>query len=986
MNKTLLGAVVVLALHLQAAPVAGQGFTPEEAIKRMKLPEGFHAELIAAETTVRQPLSMTFDERGRLWVIQYLQYPNPAGLRPVKVDKYLRTVYDRVPEPPPKGPKGADRITILEDTNGDGHFDKSKDFVTGLNLSTGLAVGHGGVYIVQPPYLLFYPDKDGDDVPDGDPEVLLKGFGMEDSHAFANSLQWGPDGWLYGAQGSTVTASINGIEFQQGIWRFHPLTKKFELFSEGGGNTWGLDFDRHGNVIAGTNWGGKAMLHQVQGGYYVKGFGKHGPLHNPNTFGYFDHVPYTGFKGGHVTCGGIVYDGGAFPDEYNGKYIASNLLSNAIYWHVMEPDGSTFKAHFGGDFLVANDTWFRVVDGLVGPDGALYLADWYDKRANHVDPVDNWDKTNGRVYRISYHKGNDPAPPMKAFNLAKLSSAELVKLLEQRNAWMRREARRLLAERRDPQVLLALRKLIETSKDDLALEALWALYVSGGFDDKVGSFTLSHPNEWVRAWTVRLLGDEKKVSPALLEQMVKLAASDPSPHVRSQLACTAKRLPGPECLAIVARLLQRKEDVHDPFIPMLIWWAIEDKALSDRQAVIGLLQKPATWEQPMVRKYLAERIARRYMAEGNDDGLADCSKLLTLAPGAAESDLLIAGMEKALEGRRLDKVPPVLEKQLNELWEKQQGNINIIRFALRLGSLQAYDRALAIVADAKQQDATRASLIEVLGQAGKSECVPVLVSLLRDDKSAAVRQAALAALQAYPDPKIADTVLELYPKLPGNLKSQAQTLLCSRPAAAQAFLVAVDQKKIDPKEVPIEQLRQIMLLGKPELNKLIEKNWGKIGQTPPGEVQARIRSVVHILRTGKGNPLQGKELFKANCAICHVLFNEGNKIGPELTGADRKNTQLMVAHVVDPSALIRPEFVAHSLVTTDGRVLTGLIVESNATAVTLVTAKNERIVVSRDKIDDLFPVPTSLMPEKILDPLGDQKIRDLFAYLQGDGG
>jgi hypothetical protein len=187
------------------------------------------------------------------------------------------------------------------------------------------------VFVAQPPYLLFYPDRNHDDVPDGDPEVLLTGFGMEDAHAFPNSLQWGPDGWLYGAQGSTVTANIRGIEFQQGIWRYHPLTKEFELFAEGGGNTWGVDFDEHGNIIAGTNFGDVIGLHQVQGGYYVKGFSKHGPLHNPYTFGYFEHMPYKGFKGGHVTCGGIVYQGGSFPEQFRARLHRREPWQNAVY-------------------------------------------------------------------------------------------------------------------------------------------------------------------------------------------------------------------------------------------------------------------------------------------------------------------------------------------------------------------------------------------------------------------------------------------------------------------------------------------------------------------------------------------------------------------------------------------------------------------------------------------------------------------------------
>jgi len=197
-----------------AGAVRGQGFSAEEAVKRMTVPEGFEVKLVASEPEIRQPVAMEFDDRGRMWVIQYIQYPNPAGLKPVKVDRWSRTVYDRVPKPPPYGPKGADRITILEDTDGDGRADTFKDFVSGLNLATGITFGHGGIYVLQVPYLLFYPDRDRDDVPDGDPEVLLTGFGMQDASSVANSLIWGPDGWLYGAQGTTVSANVRGIEFE----------------------------------------------------------------------------------------------------------------------------------------------------------------------------------------------------------------------------------------------------------------------------------------------------------------------------------------------------------------------------------------------------------------------------------------------------------------------------------------------------------------------------------------------------------------------------------------------------------------------------------------------------------------------------------------------------------------------------------------------------------------------------------------------------
>ena len=305
---------VFVAFLGATAPSFAQGYSPDIAARKMTPADGFEVTLVASEPTVRQPVCIEFDDRGRLWVVQYLQYPNPAGLKRVNVDRYSRTVYDRIPEPPPKGPKGADRITMLDLRAGSVSDGRSKDVIKDLNLCSGIAFGHGGVFVLQVPYLLFYRMKD--DAPDGDPQVLLKGFGMQDAHAVANSLTWGPDGWLYGCQGSTVTSEIDGVAFEQGVWRYHPITHKFELFADGGGNSWGLDFDPHGNLFYSTNHGGYVCLHGVQGGYYWKQFDKHGAFRNPFTFGHFDHVAHKNFKGGHVTVGG-----------------------HAVYWHDVEPTG-----------------------------------------------------------------------------------------------------------------------------------------------------------------------------------------------------------------------------------------------------------------------------------------------------------------------------------------------------------------------------------------------------------------------------------------------------------------------------------------------------------------------------------------------------------------------------------------------------------------------------------------------------------------------
>ncbi|HEX7902169.1 MAG TPA: PVC-type heme-binding CxxCH protein [Planctomycetota bacterium] len=925
-------ALLVLALSLQDLSAA-------DAIARMKPYDGFEVTVAASEPEIRQPVTITFDDRGRLWVLQYLQYPSPAGLQAVKVDRYLRTVYDKLPEPPPKGPRGADRVTILEDVDGDGRFEKAKDFVDGLNLASGMCLGRGGIYVAQPPYLLFYPDKNRDDVPDGDPEVLLTGFGMEDAHAFANSLQWGPDGWLYGAHGSTVTAKIRGIEFQQGIWRYHPVTKAFELFAEGGGNTWGVDFDRHGNLLAGTNFGNFAMLHQVQGAYYLKGFTKHGPLHNPHTYGYFDHVPQKDFKGGHVTCGGTSYQGGAFPAEFDDLYLACNPLSNDLYGYRVERNGSTFKSTQVLTLVQGNDPWFRPIDTLIGPDGALYVADWYDKRLNHVDPRENWDRRNGRVYRVA-PKGLKPAP---SFDLSKHNPAQLSGLLSHRNVWFRREARRLLVERGTK----------ELPSDVPPLERVWIL--------PADEANLNHPDEAVRAWTVRLLGDVVD-KPDRLVCLQELARTEPSPLVRAQLACTAKRLPAGPGLAIVRELLKRG-DQDDPFIPLLTWWAIEDKVEKNPDEVLALADG--------IAPFFAERIARRFMAV--DDHVA-CAQLLK---ARSDKDPILRGFDLALQGRRLPQVPQTFGIPFMVLMKRRAGDPLMLRTAYRMGDAGAEAELLRIAADPAAKPEDRVAFIEILGQTSGPALQPALLEIIASKQPDKVRLAAVAACEPAP-------LVEKLPTLDGALRARALNVVLSRPASALALLKAVDASRVPKELIKADQLQGAAGYEVEELTALIRKHYGAVGRATEGAKQARIHNSRNALGRLAPDVARGKALFTKLCANCHTLFGEGGKVAPDLTGADRKNIDFMLTNVIDPSALIRPEFQAFKIRTSDGQILTGLAVEQTASAVTLVDAQVNKIQIPRDRIDAMLPSELSLMPEGLLDPLDDQETADLFGYLRSD--
>lgn len=961
--------------------------SPAESAKRFKVADGLAIGLVVAEPEVAQPVSISFDDRGRMWVLQYRQYPIPNGLKAIAVDNFLRTRYDKVPDPPPNGPKGQDRISIYEDTDGDGRSDVVKHFLSDLNLASGMELGYGGVFVVQPPYLLFYADRDQNDVPDGPPEVLLKGFGMEDAHAFANSLTWGPDGWLYGAQGSTATADIRGIGFQQGVWRYHPRTKEFELFAEGGGNSWGVEFDRFGNLFAAGNTV-EPLVHHVQGAYYVKGFGKHGPLHNPHAYGYFQPVLHHGYVGDSLTGGAILYQGGAFPARFNNACIAPNTRHSASRWSTVETRGSTFATRAAGDFITTDDIWFRPVESTVGPDGALYVADWYDYNISHSSPKNRseWyqpSRLDGRVWRVA--PPNVAPARAGACDLSGKPSAELIPLLDHPNDWYARHARRLLAERRDVSVVPALTKLALESQDQrLALQGLWSIYVSGGFNDELAANTLTSRHEYVRAWSVRLLGDARRVSPPIEERLVRLAREDQSVIVRSQLACTAKRLPATDAMAIVAELLRHDEDLEDVHVPLLLWWAIEDKSISDTPAVLRLVESPADWGRPLVQRWIVERLARRFVAEGTDASFAACEKLLRLARNDKDVDLLVTGMVQALAGRKLERTPRPLESILAEWLAKEAPRPLILELGLRMGVAVASDLANDLVSNSAAPADARMALIKALGETQAPAALDPLLELLRKQESEPVQTAVLGALGYFNADRIADVALGNYARFTAGSQSRAIALLCSRRPWAVRLLEMIDGKVIATTAVSLDQVRQLRELNDDRLTALIAKHWGRIQTVTTLEKQGRMTAVSIVLARGTGDAARGQVHFEKICANCHKLHGKGNVIGPDLTGAERKNRELLIRNIVDPSAMIREQFVTHTVATKDGRVLSGLLAESNADTITLLDANNKRTVLNRSDLEELQESPVSLMPEKLLDVLTDQQIRDMFAFMQAE--
>ena len=698
---------------------------------------GLTVELVASEPAIRQPVDLHFDDRGRLWVVQYLQYPFPAGLNITSYDQYLRARYNGVPAAPPNHVRGADKITVLEDKNGDGTFESHKDVITGLNITTSVLTGRGGVWVMNPPYLLFYRDATGDGLPDGDPEVRLAGFGLEDTHSLANSLTWGPDGWLYGVHGSTSTGRVRGISFLgQAVWRYHPERDAFELFAEGGGNPWTLSFDSKGRAFSGDNGGNSRGFHWVQGGRYEKNWPKHGPFTRPHSYGFISNMDHQG-DAARFAMTGVVYEDGKLPG-YEGQLISGMALTSRIQATRFVVDGATFRTVDTETLVTTTDRSFRPVDMAVGPDGAIYIADWCDIRMDHTDPRDTWDKSCGRIWRLRTADYKPVAP----FNLAGRSSEELVQLLGDTRKWYREHARRLLGERRDRSVLQRLEGLARNGRGQRALEAMWAMQQIGGLANGAVSELLSHPDAPVRAWTVRLIDAAAPIAP-LQQKLVAVARTEPDAEVRSELANLAGRLDTNAALAVLHELIRRQEDLADKHVPLRIWWSLERKITGDADAVLSWLEKAELWQAPLFTGHIAGRIARRLAAdrgnthafrridpdkdwkdyashprsrmpggkgdytdwETNDTpeisgkNLTRLARLLEMAPAASHHDQLLAGMKAGLEqGPAPQQTPVRLSSVIERWWAEPTQTADLVDVAARLGHPEAMQRARTLAA------------------------------------------------------------------------------------------------------------------------------------------------------------------------------------------------------------------------------------------------------------------------------------------------
>ena len=981
----------------------GPSLSPAEAYAKMRATPDLAVDFLLSEPQIAQPTHFSFDTRGRLWVTQYRQYPYPAGVNMISRDKYYRSHYDRVPPPPPHHDKGADIVSIHESTKRDGVYDKHTVFQDGLNMANSAVRAHGGVWVMNPPYLLFYPDADGDDVPDGPPVVHLSGFGLEDTHSVGNGIILGPDGWLYGVHGSTSSSRVVRPGFDSAdaapvhfegcmVWRYHPKTREYDIFSEGSGNPFGLEFDGDGRMYSGHNGGNTRGWHYVQGGIYLKQGvdpGKFGPPRSPYSFG---QLPILGTrtKVPRFAHFGSFIEGTAMASKYQGHLFSLDPLHNTVTDSERIPQGATYVTTDKGIAMWSEDVGFRPLYSANAPDGSLFVSDMYEYYIAHGQHYQNQiDPTTGRLYRLR----DKDAKLETDTNLEGKTTAQLVGLLGHPNKFHRTASLQLLAERRDPASVPQLDALLAADRGRGALGALWALYQLDALDDARAVAALTHAYAPVRFWAMRFLGDKYGVNrglgvpgldskgardlpPQVFAAVLARARTEPDAEVRSQFASSARRLPTGQMLTLVAALASRDEDAQDAYVPLLLWFALESHVTLDREAVVGLLRDRALWERPLVQEHLLPRLMRRFATEGRRADLLVCAQLLRLAPTPAQSVPLMKGFEEAYRGRELAGLPDELLQAL-----AASGKAPLI-LRLRQGDAAAIKESLAIVANPKADVTGRLNQIRVFGEVRQSAAQSVLLKLASSSEAAALRKAALISLMSYDDPAVGKQAVGIVAEGAGEVRLAALALLASRAGWSQELLSAVREGRIAPNTVPRDMVERMRQHEPKQVQSLLAELYPEKPAAGVTDFIAQVADVEAKLKAGTGNPYAGEALFMEKCASCHKLFFKGGKIGPELTAYQRDNLGTMLISIVHPNAEIREGFQYFSVTTHDGRSLSGFLVERDAQILVLRGLEGEDITVRQADVRLLTPLGRSLMPEGLLTGMTPQQLRDLFAYLR----
>ncbi len=969
-----------------------------QAAASFKGAEGFKIEVFAAEPDVRNPIAMTWDARGRLWIAENYTYAERAA----RFDLRHR-----------------DRVLIFEDSDGDGKHDKRTVFTDDVQMLTSVEVGLGGAYLLCPPQLLFVPDRDGDDKPDAAPEVVLDGFTVpqDNYHNFANGLRWGLDGWLYGRCGASSPGKIGvpgtpeaeRVPLTGGIWRFDPKSKRFEVLCHGTTNPWGHDWDERGeaffiNTVNGHLW------HMIAGAHFVR---PHTIDLNPKAYAaidqHADHFHWDTAKdwsdsrnvtgehdrrgGGHAHSGLMIYQGAQWPLADTGKLFTLNFHGRRMNEERLERVGSGFIGRHEPDRFFASDPKFRGIDLGYGPDGGVFVLDWNDAGECHEN--NGVLRSTGRIYKITNQDpGVGKLPSLVEY--PRLSPFQLAVAHGHRNEWHVRTARRQLLDRaaRGEDLSAAVTELravlANGASVNLKLRALWTLFGLGAVDETTLRSFLSDDHESLRVWAIRILTDQRVIDtvtsvrpsvepplPAdLLDRFAKMAREDRSGLVRLTLASTLQRLPVSQREPLAASLLGRTEDANDPNLPLLVWYGLIPLGESNPSA-LARLGAGCSWPTTLrlISRRLTEEIEARPVA------LNELLTSLTKQGTVASRSDVVKGMTEGLQGWRKAAKPAAWDAFAARLAGSSEPSLveKVRELQVVFGDGRALDALRKLALDDKAALETRRAALKGLIENRPPDLREICEKLL---KVRFLNSTAVKGLALFDDPAIGKSLAANYRSFHPSERPAVVETLAARPAFARALLTQMAGGSIPRADLSSYQARQIRSMNDAGLSRQLAETWGEIRETSAdrrAEI-ARLKTQLTSATLAKADKGRGRVQFNKLCASCHTLYGHGGAIGPDLTGSGRDNLDYLLENIVDPSATVNADFRMSVVALRDGRVLNGLVRSPNDRTITL-QSQTEAMVLPRNEIEEIKGSPLSLMPEGQLGPLSPDEIRDLFAYL-----
>jgi putative membrane-bound dehydrogenase-like protein len=968
-------------------PTMQKPLSVAESLKHYVHPVGFELKpFVTEEKLGAKPICMTWDERGRLWLALTVDYPNEL-------------------QPPGKG---RDRIVVCEDADGDGVCDAVTTFAENLSIPTSLLPYAGGLIVHQAPVTLFLKDTDGDGKADVRQE-LFRGWATNDTHAGPSNLRYGFDNWVYGSVGyAGYRGTVNGeaLNFRQGYYRFKveptgdraaPLkVAKLEFLRSTNNNTWGLAFDEAGELFGSTANGCPLVHLPIPNRYYEKVRGLTPAVlgniapdnhYEPIT----DKVRQVDWHGGFTSAANCaVYTARTYPPEYwNKTAFVSDPTGHLTATFVLQPAGATYTARYGWNLVASDDEWAAPIDAQVGPDGHVWVLDWYNFIVQHnptpagfqtgkgaAYETDLRDKTRGRVYRLVYTK----AKPEARVDLKDAPPEKLVETLKHPNLGWRLHAQRLLIDRGQRDVLPALQKLVADRSVDAAglnpgaVHAVWALAALGG---DLPADAAKHPSAAVRLAAL--------LAPARAGDGAAAGLRDPDPGVRLAALLALADAQGADAGPLLAAALADPGNLTNP--------ALRD-ALTIAAAVHAGGFVPAALARadrlPAGAARVVELAARNLPA----DALSGVVVALSQAADPAAAEAVVAGLAAGAAGKGA-KLSPEAEAAFGGLLTKlpaaSRGRALKLGQAWGVKGLEAQlaeiaKGLLATVADPKAADAARVEaarqVVEFRPDDGAAAAK--LLEAVTADTPPAVAAGLFEALAASQSKAVGPAVVARLKDLPAAARPAALRLVLAKPDSAAAFLDAVEKGTVRFDLLALDQ--KTALAGSPDraVAERARKLLAAGGGLPNADRQKVIEELLHVVKKD-GDPANGKKVYMAQCGKCHQYAGEGTAVGPDLTGMAVHPKEELLIHILDPSRSVEGNYKAYRAVTLDGRTVIGLLASESRTAVELVDAEGKRHAFQRDDLEALTETDKSLMPEGFEKQVSAAELTDLLTFMTRKG-